>query len=100
MYISGGENVYPAEIEALVAELDAVKECAVIGMADDKWGEVGQLFYVAKDGAEISEDEIRNALNDKIARYKYPRWVRFTDELPRTATGKVQRYKLRELLKE
>ena len=95
MIISGGENVYPAEIEAVAVRLDAVDDCAVVGVADERWGEVGAAFVVRRAGAELDEAGFRAHLEQHLARYKIPKHIRFTDALPRNATGKIRRVELR-----
>ena len=90
MYISGGENVYPGEIEALLAHNPAIKECAVIGRPDEKWGEVGHLFVVAaKPESKIDLDDLIKSLDGKLARFKIPKHVSLIDALPRNANGKI-----------
>lgn len=96
MIISGGENVYPAEVEATLVQHVAVAECAVVGVADERWGEVGLAFVVLADGAAIDADDVIAFLRDHLARYKVPRHVRFVDALPRNAMGKLMRPQLRE----
>jgi fatty-acyl-CoA synthase len=96
MYISGGENVYPAEVEAAIAELDDVAECAVIGIPDERWGEVGRVYVVAVPGRTIVPDEVLEHCRQRLARYKVPKSAVVTDSLPRTASGKLQKHVLRE----
>lgn len=96
MFISGGENVYPAEVEDAIYELEQVAEAAVIGVPDEKWGEVGKAFVVAKDGLSISETECLDHLKTKLAKYKIPKSVVFLEALPRNAAGKVLKKSLRE----
>jgi fatty-acyl-CoA synthase len=95
MYISGGENVYPAEVEAVAVQLDAVANCAVVGVADRRWGEVGSAYVQVREGATLTETELRAHLEANLARYKVPRYVEFLPELPRNATGKIRRTELR-----
>jgi fatty-acyl-CoA synthase len=95
MYISGGENVYPAEVEAAIAELADVAECAVIGVPDTKWGEVGKAFIIPRPGAVIEPGEVIAHCNARLARFKVPVSVVVTDSIPRTASGKVQKHLLR-----
>ncbi|WP_331755754.1 long-chain fatty acid--CoA ligase [Streptomyces sp. NBC_01643] len=95
MYISGGENVYPAEIERLIDQLPAVASSAVIGVPDQQWGEVGCAFVQLHAGAALDGPQLLAHLADHLARYKIPRHVRFVDHLPRTATGKLRRPDLR-----
>ena len=97
MFISGGENVYPVEVEAKLVKLPGVRESAVVGVPDKKWGEVGCLFYVPETG-EISVEEVDAWLDGKIARYKIPKLVRAVDVLPRNGVGKLMRHKLRAML--
>jgi fatty-acyl-CoA synthase len=95
MYISGGENVYPAEVEAVAVQLPAVANCAVVGVADRRWGEVGIAYVQVRDGATLSEAELRAHLEANLARYKVPRFIEFLPDLPRNATGKIRRVELR-----
>jgi fatty-acyl-CoA synthase len=96
MIISGGENIYPAEVEAAIGELPQISAAAVIGIADDRWGEVGLAFIVPADGATVTEDDIRTYLTTRLARYKIPRYFQFVGALPRNASGKLLRKQLRE----
>jgi acyl-CoA synthetase (AMP-forming)/AMP-acid ligase II len=96
MIVSGGENVYSTEVErALYAHAD-VLEAAVIGIPDDKWGEAVTAFVVPKEGTSPDADAVRAHCRDLIAPYKIPKSVRFVDELPKSATGKIQKAALRE----
>jgi acyl-CoA synthetase (AMP-forming)/AMP-acid ligase II len=94
--ISGGENVYPAEVESALRAHPAVADCGVIGVPDDRWGEVGRAVVVLRPGAEADEAGILAFLDGKIARYKIPRSVLFAADLPRTATGKIAKKTLRQ----
>jgi fatty-acyl-CoA synthase len=94
MYISGGENVYPAEVEAALAELPEIAEAAVIGVADEKWGEVGRAFIILKAGASLTGDDVLTHCRARLARFKVPAKVVFADNIPRTASGKVQKHML------
>lgn len=96
MYISGGENVYPAEIEAVLYEHAAVAQCAVIGVADETWGQVGRAFVVLRTGASASERELIEHAAGRLARYKVPRTVIFRDGLPLSGAGKVLKRELRD----
>jgi long-chain acyl-CoA synthetase len=89
MIIRGGYNVYPREIEEVLYEHPAVSEVAVIGVPDDSLGEEVAAMVVLKDGAEASEDDIRAYAKDRVAAYKYPRKIWFSDELPKGPTGKI-----------
>lgn len=95
MFISGGENVYPAEIEAALYRHPAVFQCAVVGVPDPKWGEVGKAFVVLKPGQTASAEELLAHLGDSLARYKIPRQVEFVASLPISPAGKVLRRELR-----
>ena len=96
MYISGGENVYPAEIEAVLYKHPAVHMCAVVGIPDEKWGEVGKACVVLKPGAEATEDDLITHLQQHLARYKVPKNVEFLSELPISAAGKILKRELRD----
>jgi fatty-acyl-CoA synthase len=96
MIISGGENVYPAEVESALLELPEVVEAAVIGVPDEKWGEVGLAVLVAAPGADRNPEGIRAALRERLAGFKVPRLIEFADELPKTATGKIRKPDLRD----
>jgi fatty-acyl-CoA synthase len=96
MYISGGENVYPAEVEDVLYQLPAIAEVAVIGVADERWGEVGRAIIVLKPGQTLSEAEIDAHCDVKLARYKHPRSFQIVEALPRNATGKVHKPTLRQ----
>ena len=95
MYISGGENVYPAEVEDAIMGFAKVADVGVIGIPDDKWGEVGLAVVVPQPGTEVSEEEVIAHCQGKLARYKIPKKVVFTDMLPRTLTGKILKKDLR-----
>ena len=96
MFISGGENVYPAEIEAVLHEHSAVASAAVIGLPDEKWGEVGRAIVVKKAGVEVSEDELLTFCRDRMAKYKAPKSVIFVEAMPLTAAGKISKVDLRK----
>jgi len=96
MIISGGENVYPAEVESVLREHPAVADCGVIGVPDARWGEVGRAVVVLRPGAVATEEDLLSFLDGRIARFKIPKSVRFTGELPRTGTGKILKKRLRE----
>ncbi len=95
MYISGGENVYPAEVEDVLYQLSAIAEVAIIGVPDDRWGEVGRAIIALKPDQALTETEIFQHCEVNLARYKHPRSIRFVDALPRNATGKVHKPTLR-----
>jgi fatty-acyl-CoA synthase len=94
MFISGGENVYPAEVEDTLYRIPDIAEAAVIGIADDKWGEVGRAFIVLKEGSRLNADDILEHCARNLARFKIPKSVRFLAELPHNATGKVTKHAL------
>ena len=96
MFISGGENVYPAEIEKVLYQHPAVHMCAVIGIPDAKWGEVGKACVVLKPGQSITEDELLGFMTDRLAKYKVPKSVTFMQALPISAAGKILKRELRE----
>lgn len=96
MYISGGENVYPAEVENALYSMEQITEVAVIGVEDSKWGEVGCAVVAVKDGAELSLDDVLVHCQDKLATFKQPAHLAIIDALPRNATGKVLKFQLRE----
>jgi fatty-acyl-CoA synthase len=95
--ISGGENIYPAEVEAVLRQLPEVADCAVVGTADERWGEVGLAYLLPAPGAVIDEAAVRAHCAERLARFKVPRYLRVVADLPRTATGKVRRAALRDL---
>jgi fatty-acyl-CoA synthase len=94
MIVSGGENVFPREVEDLLADHGEIEEVAVIGVEDDEFGQRLRAFVVARDEATLSEDAIKGYVKQNLARYKVPRDVVFLDELPRNATGKVLKREL------
>lgn len=97
MIVSGGENVFPIEVENLLAERGDVLEAAVLGVADEEFGQRLKAFVVRAEGERLDEAEIKQYVKEHLARYKVPREVVFLDELPRNATGKLQRNRLAEL---
>lgn len=96
MIVSGGENVFPREVEDLLADHDAVADAAAIGVDDEQFGQRLRAFVVKADGADTSEDELKDYVKANLARYKVPREIVFVDELPRNATGKVLKRELAE----
>ncbi|MCT2265620.1 MULTISPECIES: FadD3 family acyl-CoA ligase [Dietzia] len=95
MYINGGFNVYPAEIEQTLARLDGVVESAVIGVPDDRMGEVGKAFIVRREGSTLTEQDVLDFCREHLANFKRPRTVEFVESLPRNASGKVLKTELR-----
>jgi fatty-acyl-CoA synthase len=96
MIISGGENIYPAEVEAVITEIPDVVAAAVVAVPDERWGEVGCAYVSLRAGAATDEGALRAHLEQRLARYKIPRYLELCDELPTNATGKVLRATLRE----
>ena len=93
--ISGGENISTVEVEGVLLRHPAVQEVAIVGVPHEKWGESPHAFVVLRAGANASEDELKQFVWDRLAHFKTPQWVSFVAELPKTATGKVQKYVLR-----
>jgi fatty-acyl-CoA synthase len=91
LIISGGENIYPSEVENVIAAHPQVAEVAVIGVPDAKWGEVPRALIVSRPGADLTEAGVLDFCQGRLARYKQPRSVRFLEALPRTSAGKVDR---------
>ncbi len=101
MYISGGENVYPAEVEDVLMSFEKIADAGVIGVPDQKWGESGMAIVVKKPDADVTEQEVIEYCKGKLAKYKIPKKVTFVDALPRTATGKILKKELRaQFIKE
>lgn len=98
MFISGGSNVYPRELEEKILTHDHVKEVAIIGIPDEKWGEVGLAVCVPIDGAKLSEAQLKEWLKEKMSRYKQPKNYVFWDDLPKTGYGKFDKKTIREKL--
>jgi HIP---CoA ligase len=96
MYICGGFNVYPAEVEQALARLDGLAESAVVGVPDDRLGEVGKAYVVARPGHQLSTEDVVAHCRARLANYKVPRHVEFREQLPRNAGGKVLKRRLRE----
>jgi fatty-acyl-CoA synthase len=94
--ISGGENIYPAELENVLADCPQIAEAAIVGVADPKWGETACACVVRAAGAALDEAGVLALFKDRLARYKHPRRVLFMDALPKTAMGKVQKFELRK----
>ena len=101
LIVSGGENVYPAEVEAALLALDGIEDCAVVGLPDERWGEIVAAVIVTAAGATIDRDAVTARLRERLAGYKLPRRLELREEaLPRTASGKLQRYLVRQWLIE
>jgi fatty-acyl-CoA synthase len=93
--ISGGENISSIEVEGVLLRHPAVLEVGIVGMPHEKWGESPHAFVVLRPEADATEDELRQFARDNLAHFKVPQWITFVDELPKTATGKIQKYVLR-----
>ena len=96
MIISGGENIYPKEIEDALYQHDAVAECAVFGIPDDRFGEVPAALVLLRQGRAATEQELVEHCAARLARFKRPRLVKFVDGFPKTPIGKIQKNRLRE----
>jgi acyl-CoA synthetase (AMP-forming)/AMP-acid ligase II len=96
MYVCGGFNVYPAEVEQVLSRLDGVAGAAVIGVADDRLGEVGKAYIVPRPGGDLDADQVLAFCRARLAGYKLPRQVEFRGDLPRNSSGKVLKRQLRE----
>ncbi len=94
--ISGGENISSVEVEGVLLRHPAIQEAAVVGMAHERWGEAPHAFVVLKQGATSSEAEVKEFVRGHLAHFKTPQWVSFVEELPKTATGKIQKFVLRK----
>jgi fatty-acyl-CoA synthase len=97
LIISGGENIYPAEVERVLLEHPEVSECAVIGRSDPRWDEVPVAYVIRRDGCNVEAEGLKAHVSMQLARFKVPRDIVFVDDLPRTALGKVQHFMLRQL---
>lgn len=97
MFISGAENVYPAEIEHFLYSHPSIAEVAVVGVSDEKWGEVGKAFVVLKKNMTVSDDELRQYCTGKVAKYKVPKYFEFIGELPKGHSGKILKRALKEM---
>lgn len=97
LIISGGENIYPAEVERVLMEHPHVAECAVIGRPDPRWDEVPVAYVIARSGAPVDADVLKTHVQSQLARFKVPRDIIFMEDLPRTALGKVQHFMIKEL---
>ena len=100
MVIRGGENVYPREIEEFLYRHPKVQDVQVVGVPDERFGEELCAWIIAKPGQTLDEDEVRAFCKGKIAHYKVPRYMKFVDAFPMTITGKIQKFKIRELMQQ
>jgi acyl-CoA synthetase (AMP-forming)/AMP-acid ligase II len=96
MIVSGGENIYPAELESVLADHPAVADVAVIGVPDDRWGETVKAIVIRRPGAGLTEQELIEWSRDLLAGFKLPRSVDFVDAIPRNPSGKILKRQLRE----
>ena len=96
MIVSGGFNIWPAELEQVIVMMPGVREVVVFGVPHEKWGEAPHAFVVLKPGASATDNEIREFARGRMAHFKAPQWVTFVEELPKTATGKIQKFVLRK----
>jgi fatty-acyl-CoA synthase len=96
MYVSGGENVYPAEIEKVLHTHPKIFDAGIVGVPDEKWSEVGKAFIVLKPRETMGNGEVFEFLKGKVAKYKIPKYVEYIEELPKTASGKIQKFLLKE----
>ena len=97
MIIRGGENIYPREIEEFLYEMEEIEDVQVAGIADEKYGEVAGAFIILKKNSSLTEEDVIDFCRGKISRFKIPQYVFFVDSYPMTGSGKIQKYKLREL---
>jgi len=100
MIIRGGENISPREVEEFLYTVEGIKDVQVVGVPDAKYGEVVGAFVILQDGSNLTADDIRDYARSRIARYKVPKYVFFVDSYPATASGKIQKFKLREMAAE
>jgi O-succinylbenzoic acid--CoA ligase len=97
MLISGGVNIYPSEIESVLYQHPAVQDVSVVGMADDRWGEVPAAFMIVRQ--PVDDTELETFCRERLAKLKVPRRFQRVNQLPRTPTGKVKKFELRQLLR-
>jgi len=97
MIIRGGENIYPREIEEFLYSHPDISDVQVIGVPDERYGETVCAWVVLKNGADLDEDELKEFCHGRIARFKIPQYIRFVDSFPMTVTGKVQKFRMREV---
>jgi fatty-acyl-CoA synthase len=97
MFISGGENVYPAEVERILRSHPGIEDIAVVGVPDEKWGEVGYAFVMPKQGVDLAPEDVIGFCEGQLARYKWPQKVIVKNDFPRTALGKVRKTVLKQM---
>ena len=98
--ISGSENIYPAELEMILDQCDEITECAVIGRADEQWGEAAVAIVVPGQGSNLTREAVLELFDGELARFKHPRDVIFVDALPRNVMGKVLKFELRDMVSQ
>ncbi len=98
MIIRGGENIYPAEIEAYLATHPAVAQAAVFGIPDERWGEEVGAWIQLENGSELDAEALRAWAAERLAHFKVPRYLRIVDDFPMTVTGKIQKFRIREMV--
>jgi fatty-acyl-CoA synthase len=96
--VSGGENIYPAELEQVLLEIAGISDVAVVARPDEQWGEIPVAVIETRPGADLSSAAILDIFEGRLARYKHPREVVFVSELPRNVMGKVQKFKVRAMV--
>ena len=97
MYKSGGENIYPAEIERILVQMEGILEVAVVGVPDEKWGEVGKAFIVTTHDHPKDEQAILDYCRQHLAKFKVPKHIQFTEAIPKSDSGKINRNLLKKL---
>lgn len=97
MIIRGGENIYPREIEEFLYQLEGIKDVQVAGIPSKRYGEAVGAFIILHEGVEMNEFDVREFCDGKIARYKIPKYIFFVKEFPMTGSGKIQKFKLKDL---
>ena len=100
MVIRGGENIYPVEIENYLYRHPKISDVQIVGVPDQKYGEVLAAWIIAKQNVELTEEEVKQFCKENIAHYKIPKYFRFVQEYPMTITGKIQKYKITEMMIE
>jgi len=100
MYISGGENVYPAEVEAVLREMKGIDDIAVVGVPDETWGYAGHAFVIPQKGYTLELDDLQKHCHERLARYKFPKQISFATDFPRTALGKIRKTELLRKLEQ
>jgi fatty-acyl-CoA synthase len=100
MIIRGGENIYPREIEEFIYGIPGVEDVQVVGVPDEKYGEVVGAFIIRRSGSDLKEEDVKDFARSRMARYKVPKHIFFIERFPQTASGKIQKYRLREMAAE